>query len=330
MSSRRHHSSIHNATTALAQTLSQPSAVFEPVPPPKLMPLMLTSVSAARASSALAAAAAADSTVIPQPLPSTAFPTSTWHSALPATGMPDLTPWAAQGLGSVQAQRLDRLVSVYSLGFHQLIRAVRAGMVDPSSTVANLWKMFCFLLNDCMPDGSIYGMRIAQLERDQNARARELLASREAELSKLLKLETELQIRVQELDLALRRVQSHRQNAEDARLEALDSITAQQSLDQASLEELAALQVQAQAWQRRLRLAQNRTSMLAEDIRQNARQHHRLQHEQRTLTEDVRTNQAHNKPTRANKHLALQLISLTRPLVASLSLSFSSVPVLRE
>lgn len=285
--SRTHSSSLQHATSALAHTLAQPSAVFDPVPPPTLMPLMLTSVSAARASSAIAAAAAADSTVIPQPLPSTAFPPSTWHSALPPTGMPDLTAWSAQGLGPQQAHRLDRLVSVYSLGFHQLIRAVRAGMVDPSSSIANLWKMFVFLLHDCMPDGSIYTMRIAQMERDQNARARELLASREAELSKLLKLETELQIRVQSLDLALRRVQSHRQNAEDARLEALDSISAQQALEAAALEEIAELKLQSQAWQRRFHLAQNRQRMLAEDIRQNQRQQCRLQHEQRTLIDDV-------------------------------------------
>lgn len=33
------------------------------------------------------------------------------------------------------------------------MRAVRAGMSAPSSSIANLWKMLVFLLHDCMPDG---------------------------------------------------------------------------------------------------------------------------------------------------------------------------------
>lgn len=90
-------------------------------------------------------------------------------------------------------------------------------MVDPSVTVAAIWKMFVFLLNDCMPDGSVYSMRVAQMERDQAARARELMAQREAELARLLALEAQLQAQVQRLDQALRCVQSNRQDAEDAR-----------------------------------------------------------------------------------------------------------------
>lgn len=315
----------NQAHTAMAHTLSQPSAVLQPVPPPKLLPLMLTAVSPARATAAIAAAAAADSTVIPQPLPSTAFPTSTWHSSLPATGMPDLAPWFAQGLGSSQADRLGRLVRVYSLGFHQLIRAVRAGMTDPSGTVANLWKMFVFLLHDCMPDGSINTMRIAQMEREQNARARELLTAREAELAKLLKLETELQIRVQALDLALRRVQSHRQNAEDARLEALDSITAQQALEAASLEEITELKLQSAAWLRRFHLAQNRHRMLAEDIRQNQRQQCRLQQQQRTLIDEVRSKHQKQSTDRARSFVGTSRdsISLSFRLRVSLPLACS-------
>lgn len=90
-------------------------------------------------------------------------------------------------------------------------------MVDPSVTVAAIWKMFVFLLNDCMPDGSVYSMRVAQMEREQAARARELMAQREAELARLLALEAQLQAQVQRLDQTLRCVQSNRQDAEDAR-----------------------------------------------------------------------------------------------------------------
>jgi len=228
--------------TQLAQAALEENLTHHlPVPPPTMFPLDE------------AAAATAGSSV---------FPLSTWHADLPATGLPSLERWTAQGLAPNQRTRIEHIISVYSLGFHQvrsilsrtmhlyiarvfvlflhmffyfltlvvsafatlflcllvqLIRAVRAGMVDPSVTVAAIWKMFVFLLNDCMPDGSVYSMRVAQMERDQAARARELMAQREAELARLLALEAQLQAQVQRLDQALRCVQSNRQDAEDAR-----------------------------------------------------------------------------------------------------------------
>jgi len=152
-------------------------------------------------------------------------------------------------LSDVARRRVEHLVCVYSLGWHQLIRAVRAGMVEPSATVASMWKLLVFLLNDCMPDGSVYSLRMASLEREQAARSRELLAAREAELARLLKLEASLQAQVAQLDQALRRVQAARQDKEDARLEATDSLAEQEQLQNAAAEDIAELEAQVKHWE---------------------------------------------------------------------------------
>lgn len=217
------------------------------------------------------------------------FPESTWHVHLPDTGLDSLAEWTAEGLSDANRTRIENVVSVYSLGFHQLIRAVRAGMVTPSSTVASIWKKFVFLLNDCMPDGSVYAMRIAAMEREQSVRARELIVQRESELARLVQLESDLQQTVRELDRALRHVQTHRQEAESARLEALDSIEEQEARQRTTTAELAELDQHVQQWQTRFKLAHNRQRMLAEDARQYHRMHTQLKEQQYQTLREVRT-----------------------------------------
>lgn len=219
------------------------------------------------------------------PSSSGAFPPSTWHAPLPSTGLPSLQHWVGEGLPPAAEERIRNVISVYSLGFHQLIKAVRADLAQPSSTVANMWKMFIFLLHDSMPDGSIHQtMRIAALEREQSQRARELIAQREAELARLLALESSLQQSVIELDQALRGIQSQRQEAEDARLEALDSIEEQETLQKSNREEIHQLELEAEKWKRRFELAANRHRMLSEDLRQYQRMQSDLRAKQHKMT----------------------------------------------
>lgn len=92
--------------TQLAQAALEENLTHHaPVPPPAMFPLDE------------AAAAAAGSTVAAG---SSVFPLSTWHAELPATGLPSLERWTAQGLAPSQRARIDHIISVYSLGFHQV------------------------------------------------------------------------------------------------------------------------------------------------------------------------------------------------------------------
>lgn len=244
------------------------------------------------------------------------FPVPTWHADMPDIHMDTLQQWTDEGLHAASQQRIRNVISVYSLGFHQLVRSVRAGMAAPSSTVANLWKMFVFLLNDCMPDGSVYALRIAAMERAQSIRARELIAGREAELSRLLGMESSLQQSVRDLDHGLRAIQAHRQEAEDARLEALDSIDEQESLQIATKEEISELEAQAERWKQKFQLASNRHRMLAED----ARQYQRMQFELKKKYYDM-GNEVRRKPATS--------IVLDRDLpclIQCLTCMFSSFP----
>ena len=183
-------------------------SMVQPVPAPSLFPMHSSGDAPSTASS---------------------LPSVSWRAVLPAVShLPDLKSWSSEGLGPVERDRMEGIVRVYSLGFSQLVRAVRAGMPNPSSTVAALWKLFVFLLQDsCMSDGSVEScMRIAQLERAHTREAQRLHQARETQIQALLATETDRQKQVHTLDLELRRMLALRQEAEHARYATSSSNTA--------------------------------------------------------------------------------------------------------
>lgn len=116
--------------TQLAQAALEENLTHHlPVPPPAMFPL--DEVSSATAGSPAAAG-------------SSVFPLSTWHADLPATGLPSLERWTAQGLAPNQRTRIEHIISVYSLGFHQVRLDLRAhrDSVSPRASLRALRTRF--------------------------------------------------------------------------------------------------------------------------------------------------------------------------------------------
>ena len=59
-----------------------------------------------------------------------------------------------EGVGADSAARIQNMLLVYSTGFHEIIKDVaRMAGDNPQQVIANVWKVFVFLLGDCQING---------------------------------------------------------------------------------------------------------------------------------------------------------------------------------
>jgi chromosome segregation ATPase len=172
----------------------------------------------------------------------------------------------ADGLNKETVERLHRLLLIYSLGFHRVLRSVRAASKSPGETAAAIWKTFSFLLTQCKPHGADYEMAVARLERVAVENIRDMVREQEETVKSLQARETELRLTVGEHSRQIQKLQSLHQFDEVTRTALVESVEAQTDQLRRVQAELDQLQATTQLWRQKHATFRNRYLMTAEDL----------------------------------------------------------------
>jgi len=124
----------------------------------------------------------------------------------------------ADGLSKETSERLHRLLLVYSVGFHRMLRAVKESSNIPEDTAASVWRMFGFLMKQCKPHGCNYEMQIAILENESMKKIRAMVQEQERCVETLVARDNELRRLVAEKTTRIQQIQIDHQFDEVTRL----------------------------------------------------------------------------------------------------------------
>lgn len=125
---------------------------------------------------------------------------------------------STEGVSEAGIDRILKQLAIFSAGMSEVTQAVRAASPQAELVVANLWKSFSLLLDQCEPHGTRWVTRLAATERAHRTSTRSLLRSREQQLHELRARERELRSRVDRVLATIQKTQSMRQAIEEQRL----------------------------------------------------------------------------------------------------------------
>jgi hypothetical protein len=171
-----------------------------------------------------------------------------------------------EGLSNSSIERLSYLLFVYSIGWYDIIKIIKSNL-NEYTTIANIWKLFNFLLNDCTPIGCNYEMNISKIEKNCIEKNKYLWNDRDNEIINLTKNEKELNISINTIDMYYQKLLHERQNLEEIKLELMSTITNQETLINITQNELSQLKNIKNNWILKSKLNYERSCMIKEDMK---------------------------------------------------------------
>lgn len=169
------------------------------------------------------------------------------------------------GLDAKTVASLQGMLLVYSQGFFEMIKDIKSVCTNPSTTIANIWKLFAFLLAQTHPDGCAYKMDIMTLENETWKGFEKIIGEREQDISQLLQQEKEKVAAKKALTKQIASINIHRQREEAKMGDLGQDIRSQAERTQQVQERADAVQAAKKVWKRKVELEQDRLMMIMED-----------------------------------------------------------------